>query len=266
MDGTNMRNLVLGSSGFVGRYLCDYLRAIGEQVVEYDIVRDDQEDCRFAKLPLDGIDRVYFLAWQVGGANYLYDPNTQREQLDWNIKLLTNSMDQLTNVPFVFVSSQLAEDCDTVYGVLKRLGEVWTQLNGGRVVRFWNVYGAYEDQSIKSHVVADFVHQALSNDIIQMQTNGNELRQFVYAEDVCRALHTSFECSGVFDASTLQWNSIYEVAELISKYTGCKIERGIREGTTLMIDNKSLVVEPKTLLEDGIRRTVDLFRKRRKTQ
>jgi nucleoside-diphosphate-sugar epimerase len=258
-----MNNLVLGSSGFVGRYLIQYLRDLGESVVEYDIVRNEHEDCRFFTLPLVNIDRVYFLAWRVGGANYLYDPNTQREQLDWNIKILTNSMDQLIDIPFVFVSSQLAEDCDTVYGVLKRLGEVWTQLNGGRVVRFWNVYGAYEPQSVKSHVVADFVHQALSNDIIRMMTDGQEKRQFIHIDDICRALHLSFEYKGVFDASTLQWNSIYEVAELVSKHTGCQIVRGTKSGSSLVITNKSLICEAQTSLDAGIRKTIDLFKRKR---
>ena len=257
-----MNNLVLGSSGFIGRYLTQYLRDLGENVVEYDIVRNEQEDCRFFTLPLVNIDRVYFLAWQVGGANYLYDPATQREQLDWNIKILTNSMDQLIDIPFVFVSSQLAEDCDTVYGVLKRLGEVWAQLNGGQVVRFWNVYGACEPQSVKSHVVADFIHQALSNNIIQMQTDGKEKRQFIHIDDICRTLRLSFEYKGVFDASTLQWNSIYEVAELVSKYTGCQLIRGAKSGSSLVITNKPLICEAQISLDTGIRKTIDLFKRK----
>jgi nucleoside-diphosphate-sugar epimerase len=257
-----MNNLVLGSSGFVGRYLTQYLRNLGEEVREFDIVRTTFEDCRYDRLPLDNIDRVYFLAFRVGGSNYLYDPSTQKEQLDWNLKILTNTMDQLRNIPFVFVSSQLAEDCDTVYGVLKRLGEVWTQLNGGRVIRFWNVYGAYEDKSIKSHVVADFIHQALNTGVIRMMTDGQEKRQLIHAEDVCRALYASFDYQGVFDASTAQWNSIYEVAELVSKYTDCQIMRGSKSGKTVMIENKPLICQPTISLDEGIKRTVELFGKK----
>lgn len=255
-----MNNLVIGSSGFVGKYLCEYLISLGENVIEYDIVRDFKEDCRYNKLPLDNIDRVYFLGWKVGGANYLYDPETQKEQLDWNIKILTNSMDQLKNVPFVFVSTQLAENCDTVYGVLKRLGEFWTELNGGRVIRLWNVYGAYEGHTIKSHVVADFVHQALSSEIINMMTNGNEKRQFIYIDDVCKTLHMSFMYKGIYDASSLQWNSINDIAELISKYTGCRIVRGSKEGSSLIIENKPIIYKSHVLLETGIRKTIELFK------
>jgi nucleoside-diphosphate-sugar epimerase len=257
-----MRNLVIGSSGFVGRYLCEYLIKKGESVVQYDIVNNEFEDCRHCRLYLDNIDRVYLLAWKVGGSNYLYDFKTQKEQLDWNIKILCNTMDQLNNVPFVFVSSQLAENCDTVYGVLKRLGEVWSELNGGVVVRLWNVYGAFEHSSIRSHVVADFVHQALKNGKIVMQTTGDEKRQFVHIEDVCDALYASFIHKGIYDVSSLQWHSVYNVASLIASYTNCNIIAGSQIGSSLIIPNKNLVpgCVPKVSLIDGIGRTIELFK------
>lgn len=256
-----MNNLILGSSGFVGTYLCNYLKKKGEVVIEYDISNDPSQDCRSAQLPLSGIDRVYFLAWKVGGSNYLYDPKTQQEQLEWNSKLLMNCMSQLKNIPFVFVSSQLAENNNTIYGVLKKLGEHWSELNNGVAVRLWNVYGSYEDQTIKSHVVADFIHQAINNKKIIMQTNGNEKRQFIYIEDVCDALYNSFNCKGLFDASTLQWNSIYDVAEIISKYTNCEIITGNNKGSSLIIKNKPLVInwQSKINLDEGLKRTIKLF-------
>lgn len=258
-----MKNLIIGSSGFIGRYLCQYLKNLGEDVIEYDIARTSIEDARYNKLPLDNIDRVYFLAWKVGGAKYLYDPTTQQEQLNWNIKLLTNVMEQLSHIPFVFASSQLAEDCDTVYGVIKRLGEVWTNLIGGRTIRFWNIYGPYEEQSIKSHVVADFIHQALKKGMINMVTDGNEKRQFIHADDICNALCKSFDYnSGVYDASSLQWNSIYEIAQLVGKHTGCVIMRGQNKGSSLMIENKPRICEAKISLETGIEKTVRLFQDR----
>src|SRR4051812_14342431 len=105
-------NLVIGSEGFVGKPFCTYLEKAGERVVRFDIRRATSEDAREAQLPLDGVDRVYFLAWDVGGAKYLYREDSQFRQLDWNLKLLLNVMPQLQNrgVRFLFVSSQLAEE------------------------------------------------------------------------------------------------------------------------------------------------------------
>lgn len=257
-----MKNLIIGSEGFVGKYLCNYLLSKGEYVVKYDIANNPTQDCRFNQLPLDGIDRVYFLGWMVGGSNYLYDPKTQKEQLDWNLKILSNTMDQLINKDFVFVSSQLAENCNTIYGVLKRLGEVWTELNGGRVVRLWNVYGAYEESTIKSHVIADFIHEALETNNISMLTVGDESRQFIHVEDACKALYMSFNHKGIFDASTLKWDTIYDVAKLISKYTGCTLKQGSKYGTSLIVKNKPLIpyFDAKIFLDEGIQKTIKLFK------
>jgi nucleoside-diphosphate-sugar epimerase len=171
-------------------------------------------------------------------------------------------MNQLRRIPFVFISSQLAENCDTVYGTLKRLGEHWAKLNGGVAVRLWNVYGAYEDSTVKSHVVADFIHQALNTNKIIMQTDGQEKRQFIYIEDVCDALHESFNHKGVFDITTLKWDSIYGMASLISTHTGCELVVGHKKGTTLEVPHKPLVPQwnSKINLSEGLKKTIKLFR------
>jgi len=101
------RNLVLGSSGIIGTSFCNFLSSRGEEVVLFDIERSKEEDARFAKLPLDGIDRVYFFAWDVGGSKYLFREDLLIHQLEWNVKLLENVMGQLqaSSIPFFFISS-----------------------------------------------------------------------------------------------------------------------------------------------------------------
>lgn len=231
-----MRNLVVGSEGFVGRSLCCYLERLGETVVHFDIKRGTLEDARFAKLPLDEVDRVYFLAWEVGGAKYLYRKDVQFRQLDWNLQLMLNVMPQIreSNLPFLFVSSQLAEEYDTVYGATKRLGEIWTHLMEGVRVRLWNVYGGYEDMTERSHVISDFVHQALNDRRIAMLTTGKEVRQFIYIEDVCNAMHKAIneQLQGIYDISSMEWVSVRTVAEIIGELTGAEICPGTKEGST----------------------------------
>jgi nucleoside-diphosphate-sugar epimerase len=87
-----MNNLVLGSEGFVGKYFCQYLEELGETVFRFDIEGNVTQDCRTAKIPLEDIDRVYFLAWDVGGAKYLYKHDSQFRQLEWNLQILLNVM------------------------------------------------------------------------------------------------------------------------------------------------------------------------------
>jgi nucleoside-diphosphate-sugar epimerase len=263
-----MKNLVIGSEGFVGRSLCAYLEAIGEQTVRFDIKRGAHEDARQVALPLCQIDRVYFLAWEVGGAKYLYREDVQFRQLDWNLQLLRNVMPQLreSRVPFLFVSSQLAEEYDTVYGVTKRLGEVWTHLIKGVRVRLWNVYGGYEDASERSHVISDFVHQALEKGSIDMLTTGEEARQFIYIEDVCRGLHRAItdtdKLQGVYDVSSFEWVRVLEVARIIGELTGSSVCPGNVHGSTPITPMVGKIPgwNPQVPLQEGLRRMIELYR------
>ncbi len=210
-----MTNLVLGSEGFIGKYLCSFLEDRGESVVRFDIKRGEEEDARFVVLPLSNVDKVFFLAWDVGGAKYLYRGDNQLHQLKWNVSLLQNVMPQLesSKVPFVFASSQLVED-NTVYGITKRLGEFWTVQIGGCFVRLCNTYGAVEGISDRSHVVSDFVTQSRVGDI-KMLTDGSEKRHFVHLEDICETLYRTKN----------NWISIRDLAGLVNRIT---LEEGIR--------------------------------------
>ena len=262
-----MRNLVIGSEGFVGRPFCDYLLAQGEEVIRFDVKRGPNEDARTTKLPLDGVDRVYFLAWDVGGAKYLYREETQLRQLDWNLTLLLNVMPQLheTGAPFLFVSSQLAEEYDTVYGVTKRLGEVWTHLLNGVRVRLWNVYGPLEPESERSHVMADFVWQAVKHGEIQMLTTGAELRQFIHIDDVCRGFHMALQArlTGVYDVTSFEWVSVGEAAGIIGRAANARMTPGERLGSTPITPMKGRVPGwfPRVTLEEGLRRMVEEARR-----
>lgn len=264
-----LTNLVLGSEGFVGKSFCDYLEGVGERVVRFDVKRGDHEDARRVTLPFAGVDRVYFLAWEVGGAKYLYRDDVQFRQLDWNLQLLLNVMPQLreSGLPFLFVSSQLAEEHDTVYGVTKRLGEVWTHLLKGVRVRLWNVYGAYEEPNERSHVVADFVHQALATGRIEMMTTGAEVRQFIHVDDVCRAFYQALsgKLGGLYDVSSFEWVSVRSMAQIVADLTGAQVVPGTRVGSTPVTPMVGKIPdwEPALTLREGLARMVELFRLRR---
>ena len=260
-----IKNLVLGSEGFIGKPFCKYLESIGEEVQKFDIKKDKNEDARNIKLNLKNIDRVYFLAWDVGGAKYLYNESLQLDQLNWNIKILINIMPQLkeAKIPFLFISSQLAEEYDTVYGVTKRLGEVWTRLLNGVFIRQWNVYGPIEQESIRSHVMSDFVQQAVDTSEIKMITTGQEKRQFVHIEDVCIAWHKALSenIKGIHDVTSFEWIKIIDIANIIAKYTNAKVIPGEKKGSTPITPIKGRIPGwfPKIDLEIGIKKMIDEY-------
>ncbi len=260
-------NLVIGSEGFIGKVFCEYLEKMGENVTRFDIKRGAHEDARVAMIDFDSIDYVYFLAWDVGGSKYLYKEDAQLTQLEWNLKLLTNVMSQLekSKKPFLFISSQLAEEYDTVYGVLKRFGEVWTRILGGVFVRQWNVYGPIENEGIRSHVVSDFIHQALTNKEIRMLTTGEEKRQFIHHDDVCEAWYKALhnDCKGAHDVTSFEWVKVIDLANIIGKITGAKVIPGEKIGNTPLTPIVGKIPDwfPKVKLEDGLQRMVTDFEK-----
>lgn len=260
------KNLVIGSEGFIGRSLCKYLEKIGEDVVRFDIKRTQEEDIRTAVIDFKNIDRIYILAWDVGGAKYLYEKSAQKYQLEWNLKLLSNLMPQIekSEKPFLFISSQLAEECDTVYGVTKRLGEVWTRLLNGVFIRQWNVYGPIEKESIRSHVISDFVTQAIETKEIKMMTTGDEKRQFIYIDDVCKAWHWALEndLKGTYDITSFEWVKIIDVANIIAKFTGAKVIPGEIVGSTPITPIRGKIPGwiPEIGLEEGLKKMIENYK------
>ena len=99
--------------------------------------------------------------------------------------------------PFVFASSQMSNMSYSPYGVMKRVGELYTKSLNGLIVKFWNVYGIELDME-KAHVITDFIAKGFETGTIDMMTNGSEHREFLYAEDCCEALETVMQEYSVF--------------------------------------------------------------------
>ena len=191
--------LVLGSGGQVGAYLTDYLSRMGNEVLEFDIANGSDQDMTMipngeleAKIYM--ADFVYFLAFDVGGSHYLKKYQHTFKFIDNNTRLMANAFGLIEKYkkPFVFASSQMSNMSYSPYGVLKRVGELYTRSLGGLIVKFWNVYGIEKDMD-KAHVITDFIRKGFESGDIDMMTDGTEAREFLYAEDCCEALETVME-------------------------------------------------------------------------
>ncbi len=257
-------NLVIGSEGFIGKPFCKYLTSLGEKVIPFDIKRSRKEDGRYYKFDLKDINRVYFLAWDVGGSKYLYQDKIQLQQLHWNLELLSNVMSQVERqkVKCLFVSSQLAEEYHTVYGVTKKLGEVWSELVNCSCVRIWNAYGLIETQNIKSHVISDFVYQAVKFKRINMLTTGDEWRQFTHIDDICKGFHLALTSDNLrrplYDLSSFEWVQIKYIAEIICDLTGATYSTGEKIGHSTFSKNMGRLPFwlPEVTIQEGIKKMV----------
>ena len=227
-----LKILLLGGEGFIGRYFASFLRARGHEVDTIDFRYDVNQDLRLLRIEnLESYDRVYFLAWDVGGSKYLTNRESHLAQFESNLRLMNNVFPQLkqSGVPYLFVSSQLAGSDSTPYSLTKLLGEnISSHHESAWQVRQWNVYGAHEEEGVKSHVITDMIAQAIRTKKIVLLTSGEERRQFVHIEDVCLAYLDIFNHPNkeIYNVASNEWISIFEVAEIIARLTDSEVKLG----------------------------------------
>jgi nucleoside-diphosphate-sugar epimerase len=225
-----MRYLVLGSAGQIGAELTQYLRGIGHTVHEFDIVNAPAEDLRISKNcalaeRMADSDFVFFLAFDVGGSTYLAKYQSTYEFVSNNVKLMDSTFDALKmrGTPFLFASSQMSNMSHSSYGSLKALGEFYTRILGGILVKFWNVYGVENDPE-KTHVITDFICKARDTRVIDMMTDGTEERQFLYSLDCSEALlalsgrYSEIPRNKELHVTTFEWSTVLHVAGLVAEH------------------------------------------------
>ena len=224
-----MKITILGSSGQIGAYLTDYLRSKDYEVMEFDITNAVYQDMThipntYLRSAIMNSDFVFFLAFDVGGSHYLKKYQHTFNFIDNNTRIMTNAFGYLEQyeVPFVFASSQMSNMSYSPYGVMKRVGELYTKSLGGLIVKFWNVYGIEKDME-KAHVITDFIRKGFETGVIDMMTDGTEAREFLYAEDCCEALETimdnydQFTSNDELHITTGKYSTILEIAHNIQK-------------------------------------------------
>ena len=222
-----MRVTILGSSGQIGSYLSKYLSKKGCIVREFDVLNGEHQDMThipntYLRNAIMESDFVFFLAFDVGGSHYLKKYQHTFKFINNNTRIMANVFGYLEDyqVPFVFASSQMSNMGYSPYGVMKRVGELYTRSLNGSIVKFWNVFGIEKDME-KAHVITDFIAKGFETGVIDMMTDGTEEREFLYAEDCCEALETimgcydQFTCDDELHITTGISTSILEIAQII---------------------------------------------------
>jgi nucleoside-diphosphate-sugar epimerase len=276
---------VLGSSGQIGAYLTEYLRDKGHEVIEIDKNLGPEHNLtvipnEFVELQIKRSDFVFVLAFDVGGSRYLKKYQHTFDFVNNNARMMANVFTMLEKHKkrFVFASSQMSNMSYSPYGVLKRVGELYTSTLKGLTVKFWNVYGIEKDMD-KAHVITDFIRKGFEEKEFEMLTDGTEERQFLYAEDCCEALeavmenYTDFKPEDPLHITSFRSETIREVANIIQ---GCfamegmydvKINSGLAKDSVQMDKRNSpdtFILDwwiPKTNIQDGIRQVFNDMKK-----
>lgn len=253
-----MRELVLGGEGLIGSELVDALSRRGDHVVSLDLksgcdLRDINDPA------FEACDRVWFLAWDTGGAKYIGAPDKQHQMYKHNCELSARVFDALsrTKKPFMFVTSQLAGQ-PNAYGLTKLMAERWAEQLGGKVARLWNTYG-FERPDVRSHVITDFVLSGLVDGRIKCMTNGGERRRFIYKSECVAALIELFEGpQRTADIAGSEWLTIRQVALEVGDLLNVEVELGAADGEELIVDPENFLPDwrPILSLNQGISRVI----------
>ena len=279
-----MRITILGSSGQIGAYLTEYLTKKGHDVRSFDKIDGDQYDMTTIPNPdlharISTSEFVFFLAFDVGGSRYLKKYQHTFKFIDNNTRMMANAFKYLEQykVPFVFASSQMSSMSYSPYGVMKRVGELYTKSLGGLIVKFWNVYGIEKDHE-KAHVITDFIRKGFETGVIDMLTDGTEQREFLYAEDCCEALesvmerYTEHSSDSELHITSFQSTTILEIGKIIQglfKSQGKKITLNPAQAKDdVQKDARNEANphikkwwKPRTSIEDGIEKIYEEMKK-----
>ena len=280
-----MKVLILGSSGQIGAYLTEYLRKKDYEVIEYD--KNIGPQYNLTAIPstwlescIKKADFVFFLAFDVGGSRYLKKYQHTFDFINNNTRLMANVFGLLEkhHKRFVFASSQMSNMSYSPYGVMKRVGELYTTSLKGLTVKFWNVYGIEKDME-KAHVITDFIRKGFEETEFEMLTDGTEERQFLYAEDCCEALetimenYTDFKPEDPLHITSFHSNSIREIANIIQGCFGLIGKHDVKIKSGLAKDNVQMDKRneadtyilswwlPKTTIDVGIREVFNEMKK-----
>lgn len=271
-----MKITILGSSGQIGAYLTEYLRNKNHEVFEFDIVNGEHQDMTIIpnsslEMTIQDSDFVFFLAFDVGGSRYLKKYQHTFQFIDNNSRLMANAFGYLKkhNKRFIFASSQMSNMSYSPYGVLKNVGELYTKSLNGLIVKFWNVYGIEKDHE-KAHVITDFIRKGFETGVIDMMTDGEEQRDFLYAEDCCEALETVMENFTDFTPednlhiTSFHYTKIRDIASMITGQFGLIGNYNVKvqpseEKDSVQLDKRNQADTfitkwwmPKTTIEQGI--------------
>ncbi len=279
-----MKITILGSSGQIGAYLTEYLRKKGHEVIEFDKTNNSTQD--LTQIPNYNLhaaimesDFIFFLAFDVGGSHYLKKYQHTFKFLDNNARMMANVFGKISefNKPFIFASSQMSNMSYSPYGVMKRVGELYTKSLGGLIVHFWNVYGIEKDME-KAHVITDFIRKGFETGTIDMMTDGTEQREFLYAEDCCEALETvmhqynDFTSDSDIHITSFTNTTILEIGKIIRglfKANGKKVTLSPAQAKDEVQKDARNEANPyirkwwkaKTSIEDGIEKVFEEMKK-----
>jgi UDP-glucuronate decarboxylase len=142
-----------------------------------------------------------------------------------------------------------------------------------KVARIFNTYGPRMHPN-DGRVVSNFIVQALKGADITVYGDGSQTRSFCYVSDLVEALvclmDTSSEFTGPINLGNPKEFTILELAETIVRMTASRskivfkplpTDDPVQRQPDISLACRELSWEPRVALEDGLRETIDYFKR-----
>ncbi len=301
-----MKVLVTGGAGFIGSHVVKQLLDEGHSVVVYDdlsrgyeslidhralFVRGSVLDKAALAEALEGVDAVIHMAAFIIVPESVKKPKMYWENNVGGTKVLLEAMSDKGVKKLIFSSSAtvygepdklpLTEESPlkkptNPYGETKlemeQLCQNWARAGKDLVIlRYFNPYGPNELHNPETHAIPNFVKATLKKEPIPLYWKGEQIRDFIYVEDLAKAHIDTLNTSSaqVFNIGTEVGTKVKDVVNTIFKIAGYSVpmkDLGVRPGDAKATYasseklKKSTGWTPKNNLETGLRKTVEFFR------
>lgn len=273
--------LITGGKGFIGNHLSRQLDKRGYHIEMFDMTEGNDatnRDLVFDRV--QGYDVIFHLAGVLG----THELNTEAyEATRINVGGALNIYDAAVQSGARVVLAAKPNPWLNVYSITKetaeKFGIMYAQMHGldFRAGRFFSLYGPGQKIHGVQKAIPTFIVRALGNEPIPVFGTGNQTADFIHAEDATEALvilgHMENAHGEIVEIGTGEPTTVNFLANLIIKLckSKSKIEHiPMRSGEPLdaqvVADTSKMTTllqfSPKITLEDGLKETIDWYRKK----
>lgn len=169
------------------------------------------------------------------------------------------------------------EEQENPYGITKVTMEDFCKLYHNlhqfdvTILRYFNPYGPGELHTPETHAIPNFIKSTLKRTPIPLYWNGDQIRDFIYIEDLAEAHVLALPLTGlhVYNIGTETGIKVIDVVKKIFKIAGYEApieDKGERKGDVPALVASSQKIQrelnwsAKVGLEEGLQKTIEFFK------